>query len=202
MKKEILQNISRETEKVTGKVKGEAIVTLAKFIEKKEGKGMIKKVEKEMKELGYDFSFKKINTFQWIDMKIDVLSLLIAREIFNWSDSDIIERGKFHFTVSFLTKMFFFSFVSPKSIFQYVASYWSKYYNEGEVERVEFNEKEKYMILRVRNFYGHPILCLRHQGYVLGLMELVVGKDSNIKTEERACKCRGDDYHELFVMWS
>ena len=63
----------------------------------------------------------------------------------------------------------------------------------------EFDEKEKYAILRLSNFEVHPIYCTVFKGYFSKVAEMIVNLP--VKCEETKCAFLGDDCHEFLLKW-
>ena len=195
-----LQQLAKEITSRPGKVRGEVYRTHAEYIKYKEGDGAIEKVEKKMKELGVPIKFDKMKPFEWTNEGSSALAIIVAKEIFNWTEDDIYEMGRFSPKVSFFLKVIIQYFVSMDRVLKEASKYWKKHFDFGSLEVVDFNEKEKRILMRVSGFDTHPLICRYHAGYFHGVTEFAV-KSEDIKVEETSCLYRGDDYHEYLITW-
>ncbi len=186
--------------KIKGNVKGVVFQTHAAYIRQREGEKGLRMVEEKMKELGYPVKFDEIKTLKWYPETHTVLVILVARELFGWKDSDIFDMGNNAPKYSFIVRLLMKYFLSPKTTLEQSPKYWKKHYDFGELEVAQYNEKEKYMSVRVKGYKTHPIVCIFHKGYFLRLCQYVI-KSKNITIEETKCVFRGDPYHEHVVRW-
>lgn len=196
-------NLKKEADKLMemkGNVRGEAFRTHATYIRHREGERGVKAVEKKMTELGYPLKFDEIKPLRWYSESHSVLVILVAKELFNWKDSDIFDMGNSAPKYSFIVKLLMKYFLSPKTTLEQSPKYWRKHYDFGKLEVCQFDEKEKYMSVRVKGYKTHPIVCIFHKGYFLRLCQYVI-KSKNITIEETKCMFKGDPYHEHVVRW-
>ncbi len=200
MENKTLQEIAKELLAHPGKVKGEVFRTHAEYIRLREGEEGLKRLEEKMAELGAPINFKETKPFEWVREGVSSLSIVTAKEIFNWTDKDVFEMGRYAPKASFIIKVLIRYFVSTKKIFEEASKYWDKHFNFGSLEPVEYNEEEGKLRLRVKGFKTHPTVCIFHAGYFKGVTEFTV-KTKNIDVEEVKCAHRGDDYHEFLITW-
>ena len=171
------------------------------FVLKEKGKKGLEKVEKEFKELGYPFKYKEVKAMSFYPIGMRAISWLAIRKTLNFNDEKIKEMGVFATKVSFIVKLFIKYFFSVEKVFyEESPKMWRKHWTIGELEPVEFNQKEKYGIIRLKNFNIHPIFCCYFQGYLSGVLQMLV-KTTKITCEETKCSFRGDKYHEFSLKW-
>jgi hypothetical protein len=186
--------------KIEGNIKGAALKTHALYIRKRIGKKGVKLIEEKLKELGYPFEFEKIKPFDWYPEGLNVLILLVIKELFNFTDKDIFEMGNNTPKTSFLAKLFMKYFVSMDKILEEAPHYWRKYFDFGELEIKEYNKKEKYVVFRVKDYKFHPLKCIFHAGYFLRVAQFVL-ESKKISIKERKCFFKGDPFHEYEIKW-
>jgi hypothetical protein len=186
--------------KIKGNVRGEGILTDFEYVRYKKGEQGVKMLDKKLKELGWTIKFEDIRSMEWYSIGLDILKILTIKELFNWGDKDIFEMGSFSARVSFLMRMLMKYFISPKKSFEESPKYWSKNFDFGKLEAHEFNEKEKYMIFRLRNFKTHPVTCINHAGYFVQMVKYVL-KSEKITIKETKCVFKGDPYTEYTIRW-
>jgi predicted hydrocarbon binding protein len=183
------------------KTKGAAIITTVAYIRKIKGENGVKIVEKEMALLGYPIKLDETDKNQWYPCLIDPLIMVISRSKFDWKKEDFFDAGYFAPQVSSVAKIFLRYFVSIDKAFTEAHNYWKKYYTFSELESVEINKKDSYIILRIKDFDLHPLLCTYHAGYFARIACFVLGENRKISVKETECLHRGDPYHEYKISW-
>ena len=196
---EINKETIDELMKNPGRCIGELVKSTFVYIKKSKGQEALKRLEKEMEDLGYPIDFKKIKPLDWYPIGLRSLTFIALRRAFEWKDKDIKELGENSLNYSIIFKLFLKFFVSLENAFKHAAKYWKKHFDFGEMEPCQFNKKEKYTIVRLHGFEVHPDSCLHLFGYLKKLAELCGKK--NVKVEETKCIYRGDPYHEYKISW-
>jgi hypothetical protein len=189
-----------ELKKVEGNVRGDVIKSNASFIRRKEGKEGLKALEKKMAELGYHLNFDKIDPEKWYPVSLSALMIVITKDLFNWSEKDIFEMGNSAPKFSFLAKYVLKYFLSLKRFAKEVPKYWRHHFDFGELEVSELNEGKRYLILREKGYKTHPLICIYHAGYYLGVARFII-KSQKIEIKEIKCVFKGDPYHEYLITW-
>ncbi len=195
-----LKKIKKDLFKKEGHVKEEVFNTHFNFIERKEGKEGVEKVKKVLKKLDVPVDFENIESFEWTREAYSSFCIITAKIIFDWTEEDVFEMGTLAPKVSFVFKMFFKYFTSPKKVFEKASFYWDKHFDFAALEPVEYNKKEKYVIVRVKGYKFHPLLCIFQAGYIKSIAELAIDT-KNLKIEETKCMFNGDPYHEFLISY-
>jgi len=192
-----------EVEKIAqikGSSRGAVFQPHAIFIRKKKGEEGLRAVEKKMAELGYPVNFKKINVGGWYPEFLSVLIILVAKDLFNWTEKDIFDMGSSAPKYSFIARTLMAYFLSLKRFLVEVPKYWGKHLDFGELEVAEFDEEKRYIILREKGYRFHPLMCLYHAGYYQGITKYII-KSEKISIEETKCIFKGDPYHQYTIRW-
>lgn len=196
--------VKEEAEKLMqlkGKTKGSELITFANYIRELKGEEGLNSVEEKMEELGHPFHFNEVKeTGQWYPESINVLVILVAKHLFNWSKEDVFNFGYNSPKYSFLSKIFIKYFMSFRMVFEGAPRYWRKFVDVGELEATEFNEEKKYLVLQLRHYLFHPVMCDYFAGFFLKIAENSV-KSENVGIKETKCPYRRDSYHEYVVSW-
>lgn len=185
---------------ISGNVRGEVFRANAAYIKYREGEEGLLILEEKLEELGYPLKFQGFKSFNWYPESLSVLVILIAKEIFHWSEQDVFEMGNSAPKYSFIVQLLMRHFLSPRKCFAESPKYWQAHFDFGELETFEFNEKEKYLIFQVKGYKFHPLLCIYHSGYFLRIAQLVI-KSQKIKIKETKCVYKGDPYDEYLISW-
>ncbi len=186
---------------IPGNVKGEVFRTHNIYIKYREGDEGIKNLEEKMTEIGFPIIFSEIKPGEWYKESLSVLVVLTAKIIFNWTEQDIYEMGNFAPKHSFIIKVFIKHFLSVKDVFERAGQYWQKHYDFGSFEKIEFNEEKKYIIVAIKDYSFHPIVCDTYfRGYFTAIAKLSL-KSNNIITEITKNIFNGDGYNEYKISW-
>lgn len=188
-------------EEIKGEVIGLALENHFNFILEKEGREGLKKLEEGLEKLGCPLKYEEIKNFQWYPRKIDEAMYLVIRRVFGWKDEVWRESGKWGAKISYITRIMMRYFVSIERVFRETSNYWRKYYPVGNLEPVEINKEERYLILELKNFNTVcPEHCRYWEGYFWQIGSYVLPKE-NLKVEEINCIFRGGDLHRFKVSW-
>jgi predicted hydrocarbon binding protein len=183
-----------------GKVKAEVMRIEKEYILEREGEEGISKLKERMKELGADIDFIKLESLTWEEEWKNSLMVVVSKEIFNWTEEDVFEMGRYSPRASFFIKSIIQYLVSVETVFDNMGKYWDKHHDFGALEAVELNLVKKYLVIRKKGFFTHPLMCIYYAGYFKGVAEFVI-KSNNINIEETKCMHKGDEYHEYKISW-
>ena len=197
MEKTIEEQI-KELKNISGNVLGEKFYTTFNYLKTRKKKQEIKEIFKKMEKLGYPINLQKISSSEMYPIKTVIIFFIVIKNIFNWTDKDFFEMGRYAPKISFITRIFLGNLISIKTIFNKAPSIWKRHYDFGLLETVEI--KEKHFIVRIKNFDVHPIICPYHGGYFQMMAEFCL-KNKEIKTVETKCIHKGDEYHEYLMSW-
>ncbi len=199
IKKEIFGQSFERMEKIEGNVKGDAISLHVNYIRNIKGDEGIEKVEKRMEELGYPFNLNEIKKLNWYPIFTADLVVLVAKEIFNWSDEDIFAMGKESLKTSFILRLLSRYMFSIDKLFGGASYIWKRYFDFGEMKSTEMSDD--YIVLRLSGYEVHPLICQQfYPGFFVGLVEMCL-PDKKIKIKETKCFFKGDLYHEYLIRW-
>lgn len=183
-----------------GEVRGVVFKTDAEYIVSRQGEEGLRNVERKTKEWGYPIKYEEISNTEWLPIGLRALSVLAATEVFGWQEEVVYDMGHSAPQYSFMVKFLMRYFLTLKQTYERSPSYWPTHYTVGALEAPEFNEKERYFILRLKNFNLHPLLCSYYAGYFLRIAEFSANLP-NMRIEEQKCAGRGGPHHEFIVRW-
>ncbi len=185
--------------KIKGEVRGRGIREPMNFVFEREGENGLKKIEDTMIKLGFPLKYQEIKENNLYPIKLLAITLLVMKRLFDYDDKNFQDMGKMGAKLSMLVRIFMKYFVSLKKIVTTIPEYWRKYYTIGEARLIEFDEKKRYIILRIENFPYFPAHCDILKGYFSGVVQMVV--KSQVFCKEIKCPRMGDKYHEFIVEW-
>ena len=198
------QLTKQEAEKLLatpGKVRGVVFQTDAEYVRNRKGEEGVVAMEKELERLGCPINYKNIKVISWYPLGLRVVSLLVIKNIFNLQDEDVEEMGNLAPKYSLIVKLLMKYFLTIDMTYKESPKYWEKHYTVGNLEAPGYSLKEKYFIVRLRDFKVHPILCAYFKGYFKRISQFLLKDAKNFKTQEPKCQFLGDPYHEIVITW-
>ena len=188
-----------ELVKIKGEIRGIALKGTAKFILEEKGEEGLKKLEDTITKLGYPLKFKRIKKMDFYPLGLDPIINLSMKRLFNYDNEKFYEIGRFSSKFPVPIRLFMKYLVSIDKLVKEVPKMWRTYFTVGDLKTIEHDEKKRYMILRIENFYVHPLNCEIIKGYFSAILEIVVKKPVTLK--ETKCVYRGAKYHEFLLKW-
>lgn len=199
MEQIISQEEFTEIKKAKGEMRGNGPKTIGDYILKKEGENGLQKIEEIMKLLGYPIEYRKINQLDYYPMWLAGVTLLAAKRLFNFTNEDFQKMGEMDVKFTPIQRFFTKYFISLKKASESSSKIFSQYHTQGKLELVEFNEKEKYGILRIMDFGLNEYHCHYMIGYIAATAKMV--SKNPISCEETQCPFRGGKYHDFKIKW-
>jgi len=196
LKKEIIELQKNDP----GKERGGDIKYLVRYVKENEGEDRLRKIIDELEKNGYRLpDVSLISDMEWVPSSLPTIFMLAIAKVLDWSDEDVIKMGEGSISMNKTTVFFIRFFLSPKKSLTESAKKWQSHYTFGHME-TELYDKEKYCILRLRDFKKHAITCLYFKGGFKNALRLITGR-KKLTCKETKCIFRGDDCHEYKISW-
>jgi hypothetical protein len=196
----ITRNEFQDIVQLEGQARGSALNTDAAYIESKEGKQGIHKIEESFRNLGYPLEYRCIRDMGWYPICIRVLSLRLIQDSFGLQDDDIVRMGDTAPKFSFIVKVFMKFTGLPERAINRVPEYWSMHYSIGDIRVATVDEPAGYLVVQLENFNIHPVLCRYFEGYFRRLLQFgFVAQE--VRSRETKCTFDGAPYHEYHIAW-
>ncbi len=196
-------NISKEeAEKIInleGDIRGTVFKTDGLFVLKNGGEEKLKKVEKELEEMGYPLKYKEVGATEFYPFGVRLLSVIAISKVFDLDREGVREMGIAAPKSSFLIKFFTKHFLSIEQTLNKVGEVWKKHSTAGTAEAKEINEEEGYAVFNFKDVEFHPIYCIYMEGYLEGIISMTISKEVSVK--ETNCPSRGGEFHEFKASW-
>ncbi len=186
--------------KIEGNVRGEVLRTTFTYIEKKEGREGVEKIEEALLNLGYPLKYKEIDTLKWYKEAYSVTIYLLCIEIFGWKEEDITMMGENAPKSAALLIIFFRHFISLHSIARDSSKHWRKHLDFGRLTPLDLDEDHKTLSFKLEGYNFHPITDHYLSGYFKGILKLCI-KSKNILIKQVKSVYRGDAFNEYIVTW-
>ncbi|MBD3208378.1 MAG: hypothetical protein GF370_02915 [Candidatus Nealsonbacteria bacterium] len=188
-----------ELKSLKGQVRGSGVQEVVNSIKQREGEEAVDRLEKALNEAGYSIRFAQIKPMDFYPLGMGAVIYTLIKEMFNYTDQDFQEMGRFESRISFIIKLFLKYFFSIDRVVQEVPKMWNKYYTIGSLEVDEFDEEARYAKLVLKDFNYVPMVCEVFKGYFPSILGMIVGKEARCK--ETSCPYNGDEYHEFLIEW-
>ena len=131
---------------------------------------------------------------------LKVLTLLLIQKIFGVDDEEIKRICAAQPKSPLIVKLFMRYIYSIPKVIEAAPNMWRTYWSIGDLHFAEYNEKEKYAVVRIENVNLHDIFCCCMEGYFIAMGELILGK-REITCQETECALKGGRYHEFMIRW-
>ncbi len=195
----ISKEIAKKLMELKGEARGTHFINDSQYVLAKEGEQGLRKVEEELKKLGFPIEYKKIKNSDFYPIGLRAISLLVIKKVFNWEDEGIRNLCSFAARVSMIIRLYLKFFYSIEKMTKIAPKMWNEYFTIGSLKVTEYDEKEKRVVLRIEDFELHHIYCRCFEGFFGNIVKMVVGaKEVNCK--ERKCSIP-ENYHEFVVTW-
>lgn len=195
-----IKEIIKEVMAAKGEVRGLILRQDLEYILKKKGKEGLKKVERCLEDWGHPMRYKEIKNTGFYPAGLRALTLLAAQEIFDWQEQEIKNLCAYHLRAPLAMRLFMKYFVSLSRVLEKAQAMWRDYWTVGEMKIIEFNKKEKYIILELKDFDLHPIFCCCLGGYLQEITEFVTRNPEAI-CKEIDCSFLGGTSHKYLLKW-
>lgn len=174
-----------------GKVKGAVFQTDRDYVIQEKGEEGLEKVKERAKELDCEIPYETAEAMKWYPLGLRVVSLLVIKETFGWSDDKIREMGYTAPQNSFIVRLVMRWLINFTTFVKSTPKIWKKHYSAAEIEIVSMDPKKKEDVLRLKGIENlHPILCTYLTGYFLRMHRYVLGPKATI--EHIKCVFKGD----------
>lgn len=190
----------KKLKSLKGEIIGTGFIEDVRFILENKGKKGLAKMEEAMAELGCP-KYGEIEDFKWYPVGCYLITLLLAKELFGWSEEMFQKMGANAVKVSLITKIMMRYFVSIRRCFEQAPRSWKMYFTAGEFEPIEINEKEKYLFLLLKDFPGHQTFCRYMEGFLKQVVSYIV--EGVVECREIECVLKGEGKGHLFeITWT
>lgn len=187
--------------KLNGKIRGVVFQTDARYVLEKEGEVGLQELEEKAKRYNLPINYRSAKALEWCPIGLRIVSLLLIKETFGYQDSEIRKMGEMAPKVSFIVKLFFRLFLSPRKLAEECPRYWKEHHTLGELRAVRIDEDRNEIVLRLENYVVHPLFCLYLEGYFETVMCLA-RESRKAKAKEIACPFKDNlPFHDYLITW-
>lgn len=173
-----------------GNTKGNSLLTDVKFIEHKEGREGVKRLEEALTLLGYPFVYEEVRAYDWYPESQTVLGIYLAKKIFGWRDSDVFDMGYAAPATSIIVKTLM-RFISLETTFKQAPSVWEKHYDFGQFKIGDFDAENKRLTFSVSGYGYFDYMKEYFDGFFKKVLQLV-GVTNIVEYSSSWCSEEGD----------
>ncbi len=184
---------------IKGEIRGMGMRTYVDFVLKREGKSGVEKLEEVVKEFDYPVKLQKIKILGFYPLGLLGVLLVSIKRLFKYSDKEFQEMGEFHVKSSLLIRVFAKYFFSLEKVLSEIPRMWKEHLTVGRMKVVKYDKEKKEIVIRLEEYYFHPLHCEILKGFFLGAFQMAL-KTRGI-CEETKCIYKGDEYHEFLLKW-
>lgn len=186
--------------KIKGEVRGATLVGDKEYILSHCGERKLEEIEKKLQDLGVKLNYKEIKDLHFYPIGLRIISLLAIKEVCDLSEEEIKNLCSLQPKFSLIVKIFARFLLSPRKALEQTSKFWREYFTVGDLVLKDFNEEKGYVVFRLKNFKLHPLYCKCLEGYIKGIVEIIVRSDK-VECKETKCVFKGDSYHEFVAKW-
>lgn len=187
--------------RLPGLARGVTLKTDAAYTISKWGEEGLAAVQEKTKEWRHEIEYEKIKNTEWVPVGLRILSLLAIREVFHLGPKDIFQMGYAAPSSSFLVKFFLKYFLTLRQTYYQSPQYWKTHYTVGILETPTFDAKKKYLVVRIKNFVIHPLMCQYFAGYFLRIGE-IASKNKRMRIQKIHCPTLKNPLYEFTIRWT
>jgi len=173
-----------------GGMRGEFLIAMIDFIERKEGEEGLSRLISVLHELDSSLDLNKISPTDWVDVSIGSAVIVMAKDLFDWSEETIEEMGIFTGKAVSLNKIMLRDAINKDILLDELIDHWEKIMNVGNLKVEKREEKRAELILSQFDYLQEDFIFLT--GYFKLLFNLCTEKELTIEREnleeEEVCK--------------
>lgn len=200
MKEEITKEIAKQLMEIEGESRGVHFINDSQYVLSKKGEKGLDKVEKELKELGFPINYRKIKNTDFFPAGLRIISLLAIKKTLGWDNEEIKNLCGFSAGMSFIIRLYMKYFYSIPQMVKMSPRIWREYWTKGSFKVPDYNEEEKWAIVRIEDQDLHPIYCCCLEGYLKSIIKMIVGAEKVI-CKETKCSFKEGKVHEFLIKW-
>ena len=183
--------------KIEGEMRGVGLKAYGEFVLIEEGEKGLKELEDTIAKLGYPIKFREITMANFHPFGIEAVTLLAIKRLFNYDDKKFQKMGRLQLKIPLVVRIFM-KFFSIEKGMKEAQKAWGMQNTIGNLKVIDYNERDRYIIIRLENFRIHPLHCQVLIGIFSEALRLINSKGV---CQETKCIHKGDEYHEFILRW-
>jgi len=192
--------ILKKVRQTGGNVKGACTRAIFEYLRMAAEEKKIKEIKEKLKFYGYSLDPEKISPVRMYPLDFELAILFVLQEVLGWQEKEIKELGRNVPKLSFIVKFFIRYLVNLELGYKSSPVYWRSHFDIGQTETPEFNLKDKYLVLILKNFDLHPIYCVFLTGYFETMAKFILNREK-VECFEEECTFKGFPYHKFIIKW-
>lgn len=200
MEQPLTKESAKKLLEIKGEVRGATIKGDWSFVLEREGREGLEKLEKRMAELGCPLKYEGIKVADFYPIGCGAISVQLIHDLFGYKDKETQEMGASQFKFSLFLRIVMRYFAHPSLFTEEIPRIWRRNYTIGNLSVAKINEKEKYMILVLKDFKIHPHFCIAFKGAFSAGTKLAT-RSNSVSCQETKCIFKGDEFCEFLLRW-
>jgi hypothetical protein len=196
----LTKELAEKLMNIQGEARGIHFKNDAEYILNKKGEKGLKKVEAELKKLGFPLDYQKVRNLEFYPAGLRALSLLAAQKTFGWDDEEIRKMCSFAAGASFIVKLYIKFFYSVPKLLSKAALMWREYWTRGELKVEEYNKKKRYVVIKIQGIDIHPVYCRCLEGYFKSIAKMA-NKSEKTSCREIECSFKEGEGHKFLIKY-
>lgn len=183
------------------KIKGIALFSIKKYLEKRYSKDDMELLKNEISESAFKTLMESdLQTFYPLDDFIAINKAIV--KLFGANDIDILKKMGRSSADEALQSLFkeFFKFGRPDFILKKVSVLYNEYFDEGKMKLLEIDDRQA--VVELSDFpmnNSMKYICTRIEGWLERALEICAGKKATI--DHSTCIAKGDNTCRFHCKW-
>jgi len=187
-----------ELTRSSGEVRGTGLCTDAEYVRHRVGEEMLQHIELLTREMGYPIEYSTVEATAWYAVSIRTVSLFAITKALGWDDEHLREMGRSAPRYSVATKFMLRYFVIAEAFAERLQTYWRHNYSMGSLRGIVIDRSA---FVCLSDFLLPPILSTYLEGYFVGVLGMIVGKDNLITVRKTDRWHESDNCYDFILRW-
>jgi hypothetical protein len=182
----------------SGEVRGAALLTDVEYVRRYFGGEMLQRIEFITRELGYHIEYKAIKATEWYPVILRPVSLFAIRKALDWDDERLRKMGRSAPQYSIITQFMIRYFSSVEELAEKLRTYWRHNYSTGSLRGMVIDRSA---FVCLSDFSLPPILSTYLEGYFVGVLGMVIGKNEWITVRKTERWHTDNECNDFILRW-
>lgn len=187
-----------ELARSSGEVRGAALITDVEYVRRHFGAEMLQRIEFITRELGYHIEYRAIRATEWYPVILRPVSLFAIRKALDWDDERLRKMGRSAPQYSIITKFMIRYFSSVEELAEKLQTYWHHNYSTGSLRGMVIDRSA---FVCLSDFSLPPILSTYLEGYFVGVLGMVIGKNEWITVRKTERWHTHNECNDFILRW-
>jgi hypothetical protein len=179
-------------------VRGAALCADAQYVRGSFGEDTLQHIEGITRELGYPIEYQTLEVEEWYPAILHPISLFAIKQALGWNDEGLRKMGGSVPSYSIVTKLMLRYFASVEVLAEKLQDYWRYNYSKGSLRGMVVGTTG---FVCLSDFSLPPILSAYLEGYFVGVLRMIIGKDALITVRKTHKWHKSNNCHDFILRW-